>query len=97
MNVGSGSTSTYTSSIKNELQGLFSTLKSNFRDKGIPVVIGEFGSTDKNNTAERVKWATDYTALARKKTTFHAYCGTTMLLQYTTETTLFSTVNITAT
>lgn len=66
MNVGSGSTSSYTSSIKNELRDLFSTLKSNFRDKGIPVVIGEFGSTDKNNTAERVKWATDYTALAKK-------------------------------
>lgn len=66
MNVGSGSTSTYTSSIKNELQDLFSTLKSTFRDRGIPVVIGEFGSTDKNNTAERVKWATDYTALAKK-------------------------------
>lgn len=66
MNVGSGSTSKYTSSIKNELQDLFSTLKSNYRDKGIPVVIGEFGSTDKNNTAERVKWATDYTALAKK-------------------------------
>ena len=66
MNVGSGSTSTYTSSIKSELQDLFSTLKSTFRDKGIPVVIGEFGSTDKNNTAERVKWATDYTALAKK-------------------------------
>ena len=66
MNVGSGSTSTYTSSIKNELQDLFSTLKSNFRDKSIPVVIGEFSSTDKNNTDERVKWATDYTALAKK-------------------------------
>ena len=66
MNVGSGSTSTYTSSIKSELRDLFNTLKSNFRDKGIPVVIGEFGSTDKNNTAERVKWATDYTALAKK-------------------------------
>ena len=66
MNVGSGSTSAYTSSIKSELRDLFSTLKSNFRDKGIPVVIGEFGSTDKNNTAERVKWATDYTALAKK-------------------------------
>ena len=66
MNIGSGSTSAYTSSIKSELQNLFSTLKSNFRDKGIPVVIGEFGSTDKNNTAERVKWATDYTALAKK-------------------------------
>ena len=66
MNVGSGSTSAYTSSIKSGLRDLFSTLKSNFRDKGIPVVIGEFGSTDKNNTAERVKWATDYTALAKK-------------------------------
>lgn len=61
-----GATPTYSSSIKDELQNLFSTLKSNFRDKGIPVVIGEFGSTDKNNTAERVKWATDYTALAKK-------------------------------
>ncbi len=61
-----GATSTYSSSIKEELKNLFSTLKSNFRDKGIPVVIGEFGSTDKNNTAERVKWATDYTALAKK-------------------------------
>ena len=66
MNVGPGSTSAYTSSIKSELRDLFNTLKSNFRDKGIPVVIGEFGSTDKNNTAERVKWATDYTALAKK-------------------------------
>ena len=66
MNVGSGSTSAYTSSIKSELRDLFNTLKSNFRDRGIPVVIGEFGSTDKNNTAERVKWATDYTALAKK-------------------------------
>ena len=61
-----GATSTYSSSIKEELKDLFSTLKSNFRDKGIPVVIGEFGSTDKNNTSERVKWATDYTALAKK-------------------------------
>ena len=68
MNVdtSNGATSTYSSSIKDELKNLFSTLKSNFRDKGIPVVIGEFGSTDKNNTAERVKWATDYTALAKK-------------------------------
>jgi len=66
IDTSNGATSTYSSSIKEELQNLFSTLKSNFRDKGIPVVIGEFGSTDKNNTAERVKWATDYTALAKK-------------------------------
>ena len=66
IDTSNGATSTYSSSIKEELKNLFSTLKSNFRDKGIPVVIGEFGSTDKNNTAERVKWATDYTALAKK-------------------------------
>lgn len=66
IDTSNGATSTYSSSIKDELKNLFSTLKSNFRDKGIPVVIGEFGSTDKNNTAERVKWATDYTALAKK-------------------------------
>ena len=66
IDTSNGATSTYSSPIKDELKNLFSTLKSNFRDKGIPVVIGEFGSTDKNNTAERVKWATDYTALAKK-------------------------------
>jgi aryl-phospho-beta-D-glucosidase BglC (GH1 family) len=66
VDISNGATSTYSSYIKDELKNLFSTLKSNFRDKGIPVVIGEFGSTDKNNTAERVKWATDYTALAKK-------------------------------
>ena len=66
IDTSNGATSTYSSYIKDELKNLFSTLKSNFRDKGIPVVIGEFGSTDKNNTAERVKWATDYTALAKK-------------------------------
>ncbi len=61
-----GATSTYSSSIKKELKDIFSTLKSSFRDKGIPVVIGEFGTSDKNNTAERVKWATDYTAFAKE-------------------------------
>ena len=66
IDTSNGATSTYSSYIRDELKNLFSTLKSNFRDKGIPVVIGEFGSTDKNNTAERVKWATDYTALAKK-------------------------------
>ena len=66
IDTSNGATSTYSSYIKDELKNLFSTLKSNFRDKGIPVVIGEFGSTDKNNTAERVKCATDYTALAKK-------------------------------
>ena len=66
IDTSNGATSTYSSYIKDELKNLFSTLKSTFRDNGIPVVIGEFGSTDKNNTAERVKWATDYTALAKK-------------------------------
>ena len=65
MNVGSGSTSTYSTSIKNELKSLFDTIKTNFTDKGIPVVMGEFSTTDKNNTAERVKWAKDYTSQAK--------------------------------
>ncbi|MBR1423677.1 MAG: cellulase family glycosylhydrolase, partial [Ruminococcus sp.] len=64
MNVGSGSTTTYTNSIKNELKGIMNSLKSNLINKGIPVVMGEFSSTDKDNTAERVKWATDYATLA---------------------------------
>ena len=53
-------TSTYTTAIKNELNSIFTKLKSNFTNKGISVVIGEFGATNKQNTNERVKWVTDY-------------------------------------
>ena len=39
-------------------------LKTTFIDKGVGVVIGEFGATNKNNLDARVAWANDFTAKA---------------------------------
>lgn len=39
-----------------ELAYNFDWLNENFVSKGIPVVIGEYGATNKNNLEERVKW-----------------------------------------
>ena len=39
-----------------ELAYNFDWLNERFASKGIPVVIGEYGATNKNNTEERVKW-----------------------------------------
>jgi endoglucanase len=39
------------------LDGLFARLNTRFVSKGIPVVLGEWASTDKNNAPERVKHA----------------------------------------
>ena len=37
-----------------------------FLSKGIPVIIGEFGSVNKNNTAGRVEIAEYYVSTAKK-------------------------------
>ena len=60
----SGGTTSYTSAMQTELKGIFNTLNTSFVKKNIPVVIGEFGATDKNNTAQRAAWAKDYMAQA---------------------------------
>ena len=39
-----------------ELAYNFSWLNERFVSKGIPVIIGEYGATNKNNLEERVKW-----------------------------------------
>ena len=38
-----------------------------FLDKGIPVVISEFGSRDKGNLDERLKWTDYFVESAKKK------------------------------
>ncbi len=40
------------------------SLKSTYTDKGVGVVIGEFGATNKDNLEDRVRWADDYTGKA---------------------------------
>lgn len=49
--------------LENELETYYTT----FVEKGIPVVIGEYGSTNKNNTAYRTKLAKYYISFAKER------------------------------
>ena len=49
-----------------EIPGLFNNIKSIFLDNDIPVIIGEFGSVNKNNTEDRVQCVTDYLTAAKE-------------------------------
>ena len=51
---------------KDDLDWFFNSLKTNFIDKGCPVVIGEYGATNKNNLSDRVAWFTYYISSAKK-------------------------------
>ena len=53
-------TSTFSDDLKSEVDYLFNTLKTKYINKGIPVVIGETSASNKNNAAERIKWADYY-------------------------------------
>lgn len=57
--MGSGPHDSFNSS---ELDTIFGNIKSTFLDKGIPVIIGEFGASNYNNTSARVNWAKTYLA-----------------------------------
>ena len=48
---------TFTSSHKNQLNSFFAWLNTNYIKKGIGVVIGETGATNKNNLSDRIEWA----------------------------------------
>lgn len=50
----------------NEISGLFRNIKNIFLDNDIPVIIGEFGSVNKENTEDRVKCVTDYLTAAKE-------------------------------
>ena len=49
-----------------ELASFFGRMESLFLSKGVPVVIGEFGACNKNNTSDREKYAAVYGELARQ-------------------------------
>lgn len=55
--------SNWDGSKQNELS-FMDNLKSTFIDKGVGVVIGEFGATNKDNLEDRVRWADDFTKKA---------------------------------
>lgn len=59
-----GRVTQWSDSLYNELKGIFARYKNYFLDKGIPVVIGEFGATNMNNTYDREQFAAAYAGLA---------------------------------
>ena len=58
---GSANATTYdTEEFDTMLRTLITELKSKFIDNGVPVIIGEMGSVNKNNTAERIRHIQQY-------------------------------------
>lgn len=49
---------------KDGLENQFATLKAIFIDKGIPVIIGEFGAENKGNEEERAEYYASYVSIA---------------------------------
>ena len=59
------SDATFGSDDEASLTSIFNFLKTNYTDKGIGVVMGEASASNKNNTAERIKWVNDYFTKAK--------------------------------
>lgn len=57
--------SDFTNSDKSELTSHFTSLNETFISKGIPVVIGEMGATNRNNFEARKSWFTYYLDLCK--------------------------------
>lgn len=55
----------FTQEDREELDLMFKSIDKLFLKKGIPIIIGEFGVTNKDNLEARCQWASYYTALAR--------------------------------
>ncbi len=51
---------------KREIDGVFENINKVFLSKGIPVIMDEFGVTDKGNTSERIKAVKYYLSVAEK-------------------------------
>ena len=56
---------TFTDDHKNELNHMYTQLKNKYIDKGYPVVIGEYGATNKDNLNDRVAWFTYFLSTAK--------------------------------
>ncbi|MBP5587332.1 MAG: glycoside hydrolase family 5 protein [Treponema sp.] len=61
-----GAVSECTDAVKNDLSSHFTALNTAFISKGIPVVIGEMGATNKDNDSARTEWFTYYLGLCKQ-------------------------------
>ena len=67
MNNGEGGYhETFTGSFQTELEGILQSLRDTFIEKDIPVIIGEFGSSNFDNLDARIAWADTYLTNAKK-------------------------------
>jgi len=57
---------TYGEAEKQALETMLGRIYDCFVKKGVPVYLGEFGAADKHNTDDRVRYASDYAAIARR-------------------------------
>ena len=64
LNTAAGSQSIFSKNDKKLLDKLFNLINKTFVDKGIPVVLGEFAATDKDNLDDRVEYAYYYAQAA---------------------------------
>lgn len=60
-------TASFNDSDKSELDKNFDLIKSTFIDKGVPAIIGEFGSVNKNNENDRVRHMEYYVKSAKQR------------------------------
>lgn len=61
-----GGTSKFTKGHRSELDNMFNELNKKFVSKGIPVIMGEYGATNKHNDDEREAWFKYYLEGAKK-------------------------------
>ncbi|MBQ8928178.1 MAG: cellulase family glycosylhydrolase [Oscillospiraceae bacterium] len=61
------SESSFTDAGRAELDREFDTLRSKFLDRGIPVIIGEFGAENKNNAGDRTAYYSYYISAAAQR------------------------------
>ena len=59
-------TTRFDDSNKGDIDSFFNDLNSKFLSKNVPVVVGETSATNRNNRADRIKWADYYWGTAAK-------------------------------
>ncbi|MBR5647257.1 MAG: glycoside hydrolase family 5 protein [Treponema sp.] len=57
----------FTETMQQELTVSFNRLEKKFISKGYPVIIGEYGATNKNNLKQRVNWFKFFVSAAKEK------------------------------
>ncbi len=59
-------TDKWTNQLASEIAQTYKSISERFSADGVPVIVGEYGSEDKNNTEDRAKWAKCVVAQAAK-------------------------------